>query len=369
MTKEYLKDFELSANSFTLRVIGYAAALFCIIWILNVLGVFIVEQSIMNTGFFGSTIIILVAIAFSKLLGAGNPKTKYILLFFATVAFEFMGVMLTYHALLVTILPILLSVQYRSRKVIHFTYIVTIIGHIVNVYGGYYFGLCNANMLLFTTNTTEYYLQQVVAGTLAPNDPGIPVDLALFIFFVFPQWFIMLSFLPVLFHISKQIENRVQREMVFSQKNDIDFMTGVYNRICFERLSKEYYPSLKSISVIVWDINDLKMINDTRGQAIGDILVAMTADSIKPLQNTTQRVFRSGGDRFVLIIENSSNGDINRALLKWNAKVDQLNSGSTVKISAAVGYSQGKGDDLEYLIKDASHMMYNHKSTSKMKAI
>jgi len=87
------------------------------------------------------------------------------------------------------------------------------------------------------------------------------------------------------------------------------------------------------------------------------------------LATPTQRVFRSGGDRFVLIIENATPGDINRALLKWNAKVEQLNTDSTVRISAAVGYSQGKGDDLDYLIKDASHMMYNHKSTTKMQAI
>lgn len=369
MTKEYLKEFELSANVFTLKAIGFAAALSGVIWVLNILGIFIVEHSIMNIGFFGSVLINIATFSIAGVLGLGDRRTKYVALFFATLCFQYLAVMLTYHALLATLFPILLSLQYRSRKVIRFTYIITIIGHVVNVYGGYYFGLCNANMLLFTTNTTEYYIQQIVAGTLSPHDPEMPVDLALFIFFVVPQWFIMISFLPVLVHISRQLESRIQREMVFSQKNDIDFMTGVYNRICFERLSKEYYPKLKSISVIVWDINDLKMINDTRGQAVGDTMVAMTADSIKPLQTPTQKAFRSGGDRFVLIIENSSSGDINRALLKWNAKVDLLNAGSTVKISAAVGYSQGKGDDLEYLIKDASRMMYSHKNTTKMSTI
>jgi len=369
MPKEYLKDFELSANSFTLKAIGFTAALFGVVWLLNLLGVFIVEQSIMNAGFFGSVLIIIVTFAVARGMGLGNARTKYFALFFATLTFQFIAVMLTYHALLITIFPILLSVQYRSKKVIRFAYITTIIGHIFNVYGGYYFGLCNANMLLFTANSTDYYIQQIIAGTFGPNDPGIPVNLALFIFFVVPQWFILISFLPVLFHISKQIESRAQREMAFSQRSDIDFMTGVYNRLCFERLSKEYYPTLKSIAVIVWDINDLKMINDSRGQTVGDTLVAMTADSIKPLQTPTQRVFRSGGDRFILVIENSATGDINRALLKWNAKVDQLNTDSSIRISAAVGYSQGKGDDLDYLIKDASHMMYNHKSTTKMQAI
>lgn len=369
MTKEYLKEFELTANAFTLKAIGFTAALFGVVWVLNLLGIFIVEQSIMNIGFFGSILINVITFSVARVLGLGDRRTKYVALFFATVSFQFIAVMLTYHALLITIFPILLSVQYRSKKVIRFAYILTLIGHIVNVYGGYYFGLCNGNMLLFTANTTEYYIQQIVAGTFGPNDPGMPINLALFVFFIVPQWFILISFLPVLFHISKQIESRTQREMALGQKTDIDFMTGVFNRICFDRLTKEFYPTLKSISVIVWDINDLKRINDLHGQSVGDTLVAMTADSIKILQTPTQRLFRYGGDRFILIIENSTKGDINRALLKWNVKVDQLNSGSSIKISAAVGYSQGKGDDLEYLIKDASHMMYNHKSTTKMQAI
>lgn len=369
MTKEYLKDFELSANKFTLRAIGFTTVVFGIVWILNLLGIFIVDDSIMNTGFFGSVLINVVTFAICWALGHGNSKTKYVAIFCAIVSCEFIGIMLTYHALLATVFPIILSVQYRNNKLIRFAYLATTIGHVFYVYGGYHFGLCNANMLLFTANNTDYYLRQLVAGSLAANDPGISVNLALFVFFVVPQWIILAAFLPVLFHISKQIEFRVQREMAFSPKSDIDFMTGVYNRFCFERLSKEFYPTIKSIAIIVWDINDLKQINDTRGQAEGDILVAMTADSIKPLQNSTQKVFRSGGDRFVLIIENANNGDINRALLKWNAKVDQLNNGSTIKISAAVGYSQGRGDELDFLIKDASHMMYSHKSTSKMRAI
>lgn len=369
MSKEYLKEFELNANHFSLKVIGFTAAIFGLIWILNLLGVFIVDQTIMNIGFFGCIAINIISFFTAKILGLGNKKTKYVTLFLLTVSFQFVAVMLTYHALLITVLPILLSVQYRQKRVIRFAYIITAIGHIINVYGGYYFGLCNANMLLFTANSTDYYIQQIVAGTLAPNDPGMPVNLALFVFFVVPQWLIMLTFIPIMFHICKQIEFQVQREIAFSSKSDIDFMTGVYNRQCFERLSKEYYPSIKNISVIVWDINDLKMINDTRGQSVGDTMVAMTADSIKPLQNHNQKVFRSGGDRFILIIEKSTSSDINKALLDWNRKMDLLNRDSTVKISAAVGYAQGKGDDLEYLIKDASRMMKNHKSTTKMQAI
>lgn len=57
MTKEYLKEFELTANAFTLKAIGFTAALFGVIWVLNFLSIFIVEQSIMNIGFFGSILI------------------------------------------------------------------------------------------------------------------------------------------------------------------------------------------------------------------------------------------------------------------------------------------------------------------------
>ncbi|MCF0225265.1 MAG: diguanylate cyclase [Fibrobacter sp.] len=365
----YQKDSDYEANKFTLRAVGFSCVLFGIVWILNILGIFIVNDSIMNVGFFGSTLVYLFTFLISKKMGLSDSRTKYFLLVLSVINYDFICVMLTYHALLVTVLPILLSVQYRSKKMIRTAYLITAVGHVVCTFGGYHFGLCNANMLLFTSEPTSYYMGKIAAGGIVPGDPGMPIPLALFAFFVVPQWFILLAFLPILFHISRQIEIRVQNELMTQRQSQTDFMTGLGNRALYNEMMKGHYAQVKNIAVIIWDINDLRLINESQGYETGDTLVALAADSIKPLINAKQQAFRVGGDEFVLVIENPDDGDINHALLKWNNKLADLNSNSDIKLSAIVGYSQGEGKDMDFLVRDAYRMMSNQKDTVKMKAI
>lgn len=365
----YQKDSDYEANKFTLKAIRFSCILFGIIWILNILGIFIVDDTIMNVGFFGSILICAITFAVVKSIGLSNPKTKYVVLLFSAINYDFIGVMLTYHALLITALPLLLSVQYRNNKIIRYAYLITAIGHIVNVYGGYYLGLCNANMLLFTAHPTEFYAEQITEGILAPNDPGMPIPLALLVFFVVPQWFILMAFLPVLFHISKQVEIRTQNEIMGKRQSETDFMTGLGNSAHYQQMLKDYYPVIKNLAIIIWDINNMRLINEQQGHEVGDTLIAMAADSIKPLEAPNQKLYRVAGDEFVLIIENPSDGAINKALLKWNSKLDELNRSSITKLSAMVGYSQGSGRDIDFLVKDAYRMMANLKDTARMKAI
>lgn len=365
----YQKNSDYEANQFTLKAIRYSCVVFGIIWILNLLGIFIVDDTIMNIGFFGSILLCSLTFALCKFSGLTNPKTKYLVLLFATINYNFICMMLTYHATLVTALPLIFAVQYRNHKIIHFTYIITATCYLLSVFGGYYFGLCNANMLLFTAHSSNFYLEQIADGILAPNDPGMPTALAIFVFFVVPQWFILMAFLPILFHISKQIEIRTQNEIMGKRQSETDFMTGLNNASFYQESIKEYYPQIKNIAIIIWDINNLRMINDQQGHEVGDTLIAMAADSIRPLEGPNQKLFRVGGDEFVLIIENPADGAINHALLKWNNKLDELNKSSITKLSVMVGYSQGSGKDIGFLVKDAYRMMANLKDTARMKAI
>lgn len=365
----YPKDSDYEANKFTLLAVRFSCVLFGIIWVLNILGIFIVDDTIMNVGFFGSILICSLTFAVVKSMGLNNPRTKYVVLLFSAINYDFISVMLTYHATLVMAIPLLLSVQYREKKLIRYAYIITAIGQAISVYGGYYLGLCNANMLLFTAHPTDFYLEEIADGILTPNDPGLPTNLALFVFFVVPQWFIYMAFLPVLFHMSKQVEIRAQNEIMGKRQSETDFMTGLGNSGHYQEMVKEYYPLIKNIAIIIWDINNLHQINETQGHEVGDTLIAMAADSIKPLEGPHQKIFRVGGDEFVLVIENPSDGAINKALLKWNNKLDELNRSSITKLSAMVGYSQGDGRDIDFLIKDAYRMMVNLKDTARMKAI
>lgn len=76
------------------------------------------------------------------------------------------GVFLTYHVVVAMVLPLLYALLYSSKATMRYIYILTIISTIIIVYGGYYYGLCDANMVLLTEKNLQGYLSEV----LVPGD-------------------------------------------------------------------------------------------------------------------------------------------------------------------------------------------------------
>ena len=86
-----------------------------------------------------------------------------------------------------------------------------------------------------------------------------------------------------------------------------DALTGVKNQYAFsqaekalnERIETEEEPAF---AIVVCDINDLKIVNDTKGHKVGDTYICRVCDVIcSVFRNST--VFRIGGDEFVVICE------------------------------------------------------------------
>ena len=77
-----------------------------------------------------------------------------------------------------------------------------------------------------------------------------------------------------------------------------DQLTGVYNRNALEEVRAEY--ECKRIWVSIIDIDNLKQINDHRGHAVGDIVIATVA---KQLLTFSPDVVRLGGDEFLMLGE------------------------------------------------------------------
>ncbi len=100
------------------------------------------------------------------------------------------------------------------------------------------------------------------------------------------------------------IDERKQQEHVLFLRSVTDDMTGFLNRRAYEA-QLEYYrrnPIPENLVFTVFDINQLKHVNDTLGHAAGDELIcgfASIANKLKMLQGKNGKVFRTGGDEFV----------------------------------------------------------------------
>lgn len=114
-----------------------------------------------------------------------------------------------------------------------------------------------------------------------------------------------------------------------------DELTRLYNRRAYEegldRIRKDV-PSEKIIVVAIFDVNGLKEVNDKLGHAAGDELLRGAASTIRSVYGSYGKCYRTGGDEFVVILEEPVeklsvlNESFEKAAAKWHGKqVAELN--------------------------------------------
>jgi diguanylate cyclase (GGDEF)-like protein len=89
-----------------------------------------------------------------------------------------------------------------------------------------------------------------------------------------------------------------------------DPLTGLLNRRALDAMLAERagLPFVGSVAVI--DLNDLKQLNDMNGHAAGDAAIQLVARALRMQFRITDPIFRTGGDEFLVILENGRSSDI-----------------------------------------------------------
>ena len=167
----------------------------------------------------------------------------------------------------------------------------------------------------------------------------------------------------------------MQTEFV-SQLAYRDGLTGVGNRTAFQERLEELEGKKKEfpeIAIMMFDVNDLKYVNDHLGHQRGDELIVGCADIIKcALEAAKGSCFRIGGDEFagVLVGENAA-GRCEEVMTLFRDAIDSYNAvpGQKLRISIAGGYAvYDKAQENEKLMdvyQQADVRMYENKKQIK----
>lgn len=353
--------YDNKANKFTMKLLYITVSIFTFMWILNVLHIFIVDNRIMDMGLVGLMVLLFVTAITVKIIGYENPIAKYVLVTFGLCIYGFVTALLTYHAVFVILLPLVCSIQYRDRRLLIYTYILTLLTVYISTMWGFKNGLCDANMLLLTRTFTSVHAQEYLAGNIEINNNMMTI----FMFFILPKWMIISGFIPLVSHITEAIKIQTLNEIKAQYRAEFDDMTGLYNKNKYLVMVEEYYPKLARVGVIYWDLNDLKLVNDTFGHEWGDKLIMMMAESITGMQSYRNRCYRLGGDEFVMLVDDPQVGDIEKILDEWVHNIEGKTIQNKIKLTAAVGYAQGDGKRIELLIQEADALMYENKKKLK----
>ena len=146
-----------------------------------------------------------------------------------------------------------------------------------------------------------------------------------------------------------------------------DQLTGLYNRRYFEKELKRidgrrHFP----LSIIMGDINNLKMINDAFGHLAGDEVIYATGKIIKRFCRPNDVAARWGGDEFVLLLPNTDEEATAKIVERMNqavalAPVDQ----GILSIAFGWDTKRNLSEDVKAVFKNAENQMYKHKLLMK----
>lgn len=152
----------------------------------------------------------------------------------------------------------------------------------------------------------------------------------------------------------------------------VDPLTQMPNRASCEQTIDAYvkHPPEENFAVFMFDMNNLKRVNDLLGHQGGDRIIADFARILKTQADEFGFVARYGGDEFIGIFPNASEEIVNKYLTRLNEKVvayNLLHINVIEKISFATGYviENMKNMSLLEMIDEADRRMYVRKRQMK----
>ncbi len=171
--------------------------------------------------------------------------------------------------------------------------------------------------------------------------------------------------------LSRTKENLAEIERLV----DVDCIAPIANRRAFMRrlswaitMHERYgHPS----TILYFDLNDFKAINDTHGHAAGDLAIIHVSQILSTVMRESDFLARIGGDEFAVIMYYANEESAKARGRKIAEKLDNTPftfNGSQLYVSAAYGYHLVRsGDDAESAMASADMSMYVDKRRNKGK--
>ena len=180
--------------------------------------------------------------------------------------------------------------------------------------------------------------------------------------------FIFILFFIFYLQMFQRIMQEKERDFLIKSAYT-DELTSLNNRrYCMEYMSKIRDAKNMDYTVVCFDLNNLKTINDTMGHAKGDILIKSAADVLKESFIKYGIVARMGGDEFIAILTTSDTEKLTELMEQFQKNIDRKNQEvQDLNMSIAYGYASGTEirEDIEKVYHEADNRMYAKKKQMK----
>ncbi len=149
---------------------------------------------------------------------------------------------------------------------------------------------------------------------------------------------------------------------------DHDSLTEIYNRRAFNKMLGQSVQSDKPFSLIVFDVDKFKEINDKFGHPAGDALLIHVIKVISVSLKSGDNLFRMGGDEFGIISSITEHDALSRYLECILDTVSESyceHYGQLLSCTLSIGATIRTNEDIEELLQKTDSMLYLSKSNGR----
>jgi diguanylate cyclase (GGDEF)-like protein/PAS domain S-box-containing protein len=175
--------------------------------------------------------------------------------------------------------------------------------------------------------------------------------------------------------LSRNITDRKLLEKKLEKISNTDPLTGLYNRRKLKtKLLKEFYKVSRHsnpLSLLFFDIDHFKKINDAYGHENGDIVLVNLAKSLKKSIRETDNAYRYGGEEFIVVMEDTLLKDAKEFAERFRSLIEStiitLNTNEKINITISIGVAAVNSNiqSAEELIALADSRMYLAKTSGR----
>ena len=166
--KQYDKELkyqEEKSNKYTLNGVVMLIAVELIVWALNTIGIFEIDRRTITVAVIISIILLIPIVFMIMKEDVSKECYKYIGLMLICTATGVMCALLSYHAVLLYVIPLLFAAHYRQKKILWFTSLINSVSVFLSMTLGFYYGICDLNILFEGSHKRDWYINVLESGT------------------------------------------------------------------------------------------------------------------------------------------------------------------------------------------------------------
>lgn len=191
----------------------------------------------------------------------------------------------------------------------------------------------------------------------------------------FDKWIVVNAYSPKKYYfitVFSDISDLKKKEARLRENAYHDSLTGLPNRLALYEDFNKYVNTFtnKSIALFFIDSDNFKLINDTMGHSLGDLLIRKMGEKLAGLlESCHYTVYRLGGDEFVFFAGYDRIDEVHRYAQEikssFNSPLQIGENTFSITVSIGIAVYPSNGSNIQELIRNADIALYKAKESGK----